>query len=114
MNIYCLTLIDTNKLSLQSELVLRQKPSFWPIVSITAICFSGQIFMQFNIHVLYVQKVRCSKCGNNILTNKKNGPIVCMRTIRYISLIWLVSTYLQRAAIRNMCPKCIHLISKLK
>lgn len=45
---YCLTVIDTVKLSY-----------FW-IVPMTAICYGGPILMKYYMNILYIKKVQCS------------------------------------------------------
>lgn len=66
------------------------------------ICFSSPILMKFYILIKYI---KISKSGCIILTNNKNWQIVGIAGIRYICPTRLVLTYIQRAAIRNLCAK---------
>lgn len=82
-------------------------PSFGPIILMAAMYMNrGPALM--NMHIIYVECVRCCQFERDILTKKKKRAIVCMAAIRYIGLIRLVPTYIQYVAIRNTCTKFHH------
>lgn len=98
--VYCLTLIELIQ-------VFIQKFSFWSIVPMAAICYSDPILMIFNMHCVYMKKVRCSEFCWNILKINKIRPIVCMAASRYIVLILVIfymhSVYIEKVRCNECC-----------
>lgn len=90
------------KLYRKTILVLIQNPSCKPIVSMSA----KYVYINLLRFWWNSRPVLCiHKFNYNALTYTKNWLMVCMTSIRYTGPIRVVSTYVQRAAIRTMCVK---------
>lgn len=92
------------KLYRKTILVLLQNPSCKSIVSMSVLYV--QTYVKLLRFCWNSMRILCIHLFNyTILTNHKNWLKVCITFIRYTGRTRLVTTYVERTAIRSMCNK---------
>lgn len=95
---------DWQRYSRWSDLFI-EKPSFRLIDPMAYVYIRDPISMKFYRHFIIVEKARCSRLDNNILTNNKNWTTVCMSASSYIVSTGSVRTQFHQYSFKIFCNR---------